>query len=261
MNNITLDATNFSEQLGLYDFFNVLVAGFIFILGVSVINSKIMVLLWTDVTVAKGLFIVAMCYIIGILLQELGSFADSKIFKFYRKATRNMLKSGIDKNNEIVPYNDIIKNPQLWKYYRNLADTVITKTMRKKVNRYECDDVNGFVFSVFQYYISVNGKDKKIEKMRALSNMSKTLMSCFAVLAVITLFGLVLNVNMPIEIWYIFGLSECSCSEYIDKIFLFLTFSAMTVIFYFRTKKIMRRFLLILLGTYDAIIRTEEKKR
>lgn len=259
MSNITLDSTSFSEQLGLYDFFNVLVSGFVFILGVSAINSGIMSLLWGDVTVPKGLFIVAMCYIAGLLMQELGSFTDSKIFKFYHKATRNILKSGLDENNEKTPHNEIIKNPILWKHYRNLADAVVTKPMSEYDDRYECDDVNGFVFSVFQYYINANGKDKKIEKMRALFSMSKTLMSCFGVLAVLTLLELIFDVNMPIKIWDVIGLPELSCTECIDKVLLSLAFSGIAVVFYFRTKKTMRRFLLILLGTYDAIIRSKKE--
>lgn len=261
MNNITLDSTNFSEQLGIYDFFNVLVSGAIFIFGICSINTKISSVLWANVTVPKGIGIIFLIYIVGLLMQEVGSFADSKIFKFYHKATRNILKSGLDKNNKRVAHNDIIKNPLLLKHYRNIADTVVTKQICDDEDRYENDDVNAFVFSVFQYYVASNGKDKKVEKMRALFGMSKTLMSCFGILSFFTLLGLIFETDMPIEIWNTIGLPERSCAVCIDKIILCIVFAVIAIIFYFRTHKVMRRFLLILFGTYDAILRLEKTRK
>ncbi len=41
MNNSLLETSSFSEQLGIYDFFNVLIYGAIFVCGTSVINSNI----------------------------------------------------------------------------------------------------------------------------------------------------------------------------------------------------------------------------
>ena len=81
MKNITFDTTNFSEQLGLYDFFNVLLAGTIFVYGCSAVSTKINSLLWNNMSFAKGLGLILMIYIIGIALQELGSFAHLQSLK------------------------------------------------------------------------------------------------------------------------------------------------------------------------------------
>lgn len=258
MSNITIDSSSFSNQLGIYDFFNVLVSGLIFVLGISAINKKIYNLLWYDLTTPQILFIIILCYVIGLLLQELGSFADAKIFRFYQYAIGNFLKSKNDKNGKHVLTNDIIDNPILVKKYRRHADKIISKSLRSEKDRYEQDNVNRYIFSKCQYYVSVNGKDQKVEKMRALFSMSKTLMSCFAVLAILVLFTLFFDVEMKIHIWNTIGLPNHSCSDCMDKVLFFLSFIILSIIFYHRTKKIMRRFLLILLGTYDALIESEK---
>lgn len=41
MSNVTLEASTFSDQLGAYDFFNVLVSGTTFVIGLSVLNENI----------------------------------------------------------------------------------------------------------------------------------------------------------------------------------------------------------------------------
>ena len=38
MSNISLDTTSFSEQLGIFDFFNILISGTTFIFGLSIIG-------------------------------------------------------------------------------------------------------------------------------------------------------------------------------------------------------------------------------
>lgn len=81
MDNITLDTTNFSEQLGLYDFFDVIVSGAVLVFGASAISQTIYTLLWQDITVAKGLGIVLLVYISGVVLQEIGSILDRHFFR------------------------------------------------------------------------------------------------------------------------------------------------------------------------------------
>lgn len=258
MSNITIDSSSFSNQLGIYDFFNVFISGFIFIAAISAMNIKVYTLLWTNMTASQMFFIIILSYITGLLLQELGSFADSKIFNFYQYGIRNFLKSKFDENGNRILINDIIDNPELTKKYRCRADKVISKSLRSNKYRYEKDNVNRYVFSIFQYYVSVNSKDTKVEKMRALFSMSKTLMSCFAVLAFLALFALPFDIEMTIQIWNTIGLPNHSCPNCMDKVLLFLCFTILSIIFYYRTKKVMRRFLLILLGTYDALIELEE---
>lgn len=245
MNSITLGSTNFSKQLGIYDFFNIIIAGAVFIFSLCVVNSSIYSCIWSNMNFVKGLGIVILIYIVGLILQELGSWADEKKFKIYERMSRSIIKNTNKSGEELK--NDIVNNKLLIKQYRKYADLVLDDLVDKSNSeRFNDDSVNGFFFSVCQYYVAVNGKDKKVEKMRALFAMSQTLTMCFAALSLSTL--VVFQPCNILGIWLdaIYG-----------RIITAIVFAVVAVIFYGRTKKIMSRFLLILLGTYDAILRLE----
>ena len=248
MKNITLDSTSFSEQLGLYDFFNVLIYGATFICGVSVLNNKFCEFLWANINFPKGLGIVLLIYITGMLLQDLGSKVDEYGTKFYRGMHQRILKGKAEKPFEEETSNDIIKNPVVLKKYRNVAKKLLedfdidTEDDKCFENKY----INGYIFSISQYYVSIKGKDKKVEKLRALFSMSKILMSCFFLLAFCALGTLVFNIG---------------CEHCVDKIVMIMLFSGIGVAFWFRAKRTMRNFLLILLGTYNAILDDEEREK
>lgn len=88
--------------------------------------------------------------------------------------------------------------------------------------------------------------------MRALFSMSKILMVCFALVSLINIL-----IFLPCDI-----LRNKVVGVYcINRIIISVIFVVIAIVFYKRTKKTMRRFLLILLGTYDAIIQLENKEK
>lgn len=121
---------------------------------------------------------------------------------------------------------------------------------------------NGFMFSVCQYYVTVKGKDKKVEKMRALFSMSKTLMVSFGLLSVCAMLSLlfftIIVIWIQISGFAEFGDAKIEYMYILKNTVLVGVFIALSVIFYYRTKRVMKNFLLILLGTYDALLRTNE---
>lgn len=188
MKNIALDTTSFAEQLGLYDFFNVLIYGATFVCGLSIINENLCEFLWNDLSFLKGLSIVLLIYISGMLLQELGSKVDEFCTKLYRGMHRRMLKGKTDKLFDKETSNDIIKNPVVLMKYRNIAEKVLVRhELYTDEKWFDNENINGYIFSISQYYVSIKGKDKKVEKLRALFSMSKTLMSCFSSLQYVRL--------------------------------------------------------------------------
>lgn len=258
MKNITFDSTSFSEQLGLYDFFNVLIYGVTFVCGICAVNSNIYNYLWSNLSFQKGLGIILLIYITGMLLQELGSAVDKYITKLYRGMHRRILKGTLDDKFEKGNSNDIIANPVVLKKYRCIAEKVLRKHgLCTDEICFENEYINGYIFSISQYYVSIKGKDKKAEKLRALFSLSKTLMTCFFLLAICALATFVFNINMPIEICNNLGISMYGYEHYIDKIIMIAVFSGAGIAFYFRAKRTMRNFLLILLGTYNAILDDE----
>lgn len=255
MKDITFDTTSLSEQLGLYDFFNVLIYGATFVSGVSLLSEKLCQFLWKDLSFQKGLGVVLLIYIVGMLLQELGSKADEHYTKFYRGMIQRVLKGDTS--------NDIIKNPVVFKKYRDNAKRLL-KEFEIDTGDDKCFDneyVNGYIFSICQYYVSVRGKDKKVEKLRALFSMSKTLMSCFFLLALCAVGTLIFNIDMSIDICSNFGFATHGCEHCVDKIIMIVVFLGIGVAFRARAKRTMRIFLLVLLGTYNALLNAGDCKK
>lgn len=259
--NTSFDSTNLLEHLGIYDLLNVLLAGSTFMLGICVINSNIKSYICNDITFFKGLGVTVLIYILGLVLQELGSKADRRFFKIYKNMSQSILKGKIDPTMEFETTNIIIKNPVVLSQYRKFADKILKDfTLDNKEHLYENDYHNGYVFSVCQYYVSVYGKDKKVEKLRGLFAMSKTLMICFFVLSLLALLSVFSSIDTSVDIQNIFGYSTSVCNECTEKILFSIIYFITGVFFYFRGKRVMRNFLLVLLGTYNALVCELENK-
>lgn len=89
--------------------------------------------------------------------------------------------------------------------------------------------------------------------------MSISLMCCFFLLFICALFSIWIEVDMSIKICSHLGIT--GNSSFIDKIILMLSFLAAGFLFFFRAKRTMKNFLIILLGTYNAIIDAEENDK
>ena len=234
MNNVTLDTTNFSEQLGLYDFFDVIVSGAVFVFGISSLSNTIKDLLWTDITILDGLGILLVIYISGVVLQELSSTLDYRVLHikhftrstflfdlkkintnrllywfsgmFKESVTRtensetdgseqkrssghsnptglwDCIKSAVVERGKEERWNWVLNNQLLLCHYRELAKQIYEETFPGQIletEKYNDEKFNSFIFSIIQYRVACIGKDKKVEKMRALYSLSRTLMLCF----------------------------------------------------------------------------------
>lgn len=265
MSNITVETSSFSEQLGVFDFFNVLVSGITFIGGLCIVNLNLTNFLLKDMNVINGVGIIILSYILGLIIQEIASIWDKYYGKLYRGMNRGILKGQILNKHTKVKENEIVENPWLLKQYRVYAAELIEKIKREEDDAidYNNEYISAFLFSVCQYYVAVDGKDRKVEKMRALYEMSKMLMTMFALLTGYTFFLIELiisgiSVEVPVDVISLIGIEvnvKCSC---ISIVVFCLFYAGMTILFYYRSRKVMKRFLLVLLGTYDAIKRKEE---
>ncbi len=257
MKNITFDATSFSEQLGLYDFFNVLLSGASFLCGCCAISRTFSAYIWTDVSVPKGIAIALMIYILGLLLQQASSYADDRLFKIYRKMNHKVLTGKVDKGFNFDANGTVFKNPITLKQYRNSAELFLKKHY-PKINQELFEDwfVNGYVFTMCQYFVSVHGKDRKVEKLRALYAMSRNFTVCFLLLGIFSLLSTLTNAD-PVRISAILEM-RFPCVPCADKVLWALCFAGIGLVFLASTKRLMRNFLLILLGTFNAIVCSEE---
>lgn len=250
MDNITLDTSNFSDQLGLYDFFNILISGVILLFGTCGIHDGIYHVLWDNMSIQKGLVIVVIIYLLGLIMQELGSLIDSKLLKVNKSMRHGFLKCSFDRRRGKINSNSVISNPLLLNHYRKLSDQLHVNNSENAGN-YEDDNVNGYMYSVCQYYVSVSGKDQKVEKMRGLFGMSKSLVATFSTLLII---------NLILSAFIQAGCCSAAVLFPITRKSISLIFIFFTILFYYRMRKTMKYMLLILLGTYDACLRSETKQ-
>ncbi len=177
-------------------------------------------------TFQKGLGIALLIYLAGMTLQELGSFVDRNITNVYTGMHRSILKGNLDDEYRQETSSKIIKNPVVLNQYRKVAKNLLKDYIQPDDEAYiENEYMNGYVFSACQYYVSVRGKDKKVEKMGALFSMAKTLMSCFFLLAIIAAVSIFFNAGTSIPISSMIGLSIHGCEHCINKVFLVIIFS------------------------------------
>lgn len=260
MNDFTFDTTSFSEQLGLYDFFNVLIYGTTFVSGVSLLNEKLCQFLWNNLSFVKGLGILWLIYIIGILLQELGSVVDKYWTNIYKGMHRSILIGEEIQSFNKETSNYVFENPVVLHKYRDFAKKSLERLgMDTTGDWYNNKYYNGYIFSLSQYYVSIKGKDKKVEKLRALFSMSKTLMACFFLLSFCAFCTLIFDIKMSIDICSNLSLETHGCEHCVDKIIMIAVFAGIGVAFRYRAKRTMRNFLLILLGTYHALLGDEDQ--
>lgn len=260
MKNITLDTASFSEQFGLYDFFNVLLSGASFLCGCCAISRTFSAYIWTNISVPKGLAIVLMIYILGLLLQQAASYADDKIFKIYREANHKVLTGKVDKDYKCETNGKVFKNPLTLAQYRYSSEIFLKKHFREiKPELFENWIVNGYVFTMCQYFVAVYGKDRKVEKLRALYAMSRNFAVCFLLLASLSLLSVFTKAE-SVSICTMFGMSF-PCTTCADKVLWAICFAGIGLLFLSHTKRLMRNFLLILLGTFNAIVCSEENEK
>ncbi len=260
MSEITLDSTSLSDQLGLYDFFNVFLSGATLVFGLCVLNDKIYGLMWNNISVLTGLYIILLVYATGICIQELATYIDNKFLKIYMNMSHSVLYDLTKGQCTSMLSRYVLRNSMILERYRKNALRIIDPNQRKKkcisFNDYE---TNGLVFSVYQYKVLVCGKDKKVEKLRALFDLSLSLMMCFFVLFISSFLSLFTDTKISPIISGLFDTSP-SCSAYITKMLLVVICICLCVLFYGRAIRTMRNFLLILYGTANAILEEEFKE-
>ena len=236
---------NVSEKLGLYDFFNVISVGAIFIIHIVFLFPDLLSSydVWIKDSTIKftGLFILA--YLLGLIFQELGAFLDEYIIKFRNKKI-TFLKKRITRsfliNDKIIDNN--IKLKQYRKYAREILENKEFKV---------CDaltpEQNEYIYSYIEYYIEHKNRSKKFEKMRALYGMSKSLFCSMLILFLVWLFCYIPTVTSVTDI-------ICIVRLVVTPIYIIIS----TIIYYSRSKRCMKYRVRMMMGVYESCIEEKE---
>lgn len=276
MNNISLETSTFGEQLGIYDFFNVIISGAFYIFSLIgilyTIYPEIIISIYSNITILGGTVLATIIFFVGLVIQELGSIADRKLWHVKEFAYRNCLKNTWQKKKYSHAYKDriairqgkyirsgnyVIHNGALLKCYIQSAEKILSEQLMEsnpKKSPLAFDNVNRCIFSYCEYYVAVLGKDKKVEKMRALFAMARSFATCAWLIFVTSSLSLVQalylhNAKKTLEptALVILALICCVCPW-------------IYYLFRLRMTKMMRYMVLILLGNYNACLHYTEEK-
>ena len=227
-----------SEKLGLYDFFNVISVGAIFILHIVFLFPDILSNYdnWLSDGAIKfaGIFILA--YLLGVFFQELGANLENfQLFNIKKKLTNNFLT-----NKKIIDNN--IKLEQYRKYAKDI--------FRQKgiaLSDNFTPEQNEYIYSYIEYYIEHKGRNKKFEKMRALYGMSKSLLCCMPFVIIACLFGTIPAVRISHNI----------CIGKIVGVPIYAIISI--IIYYLRSKRCMKYRIRMMMGIYESCLDVEKE--
>ncbi len=91
MDNIGID--NVSENLGLYDFFNVIGTGSIFIIHLFMIFPKLLTWYYIKIShqIVAGIGLIVLAFLVGLIIQEIATFIDDKWLKIKHRRERRFL--------------------------------------------------------------------------------------------------------------------------------------------------------------------------
>lgn len=230
MGNINIDT--FSEQLGIYDFFNVIVSGAImgmlwyFIWPGFFEKTLFKIKVHISVVI---IFTIILCYFTGMIIQEVGSIADRYVFHVKDKMRTTFLECRED--NEVLTSS--VRLNMCRKYARE-----ILKESEIEYRGFFSKEETQYVCARMEYRISYIGKSGKMEKLRALFSMARSMVICM-IFSII----LLLYTEFVIQESHLWDISSG-----IWMVFLGIC----GLIFYYRMKKTMRYMLLIMIGNYEA---------
>lgn len=169
-------------KLGIYDFFNLVIAGGIFLLGLKILNiTDPMSWAYPDNELISIAIIFLMSYILGALIQYIARMVDKKVFKISPKMMQNCL---INKEK-------VIRNSEKLKVYQQEAKVFFeNKNIEISKNEFSEEQCE-YYFSHCCYYLQIKGQSEKVEKMRGIMGLTNLLMVCFGGLAITGIINIV----------------------------------------------------------------------
>lgn len=221
-----------SSQLGIYDFFNVLLGGLYVVIGCFIICPDIRLFwIWDkDYDAERYVVFLVISYIIGIVMQETGAYLENKGFKIKDTAMADFIKQE----------NIYVKNEYSLQLYRKYGKDFFKKRIEDDFTDEQCK----YIFNRIYYIIREGGLSDKYDKMLALFDSATTLIAA-------NIWLVILSIVYSVTYWWIYGFNYNDVAYGIVKGALF---GAVGIVCFNRARGIMKNEVKILMGNYDAYI-------
>lgn len=227
----------FFKKFSIYDFFNLLGAGGIFIVGLHAIEV-ISIQQWlhyfgTDNQIVSTAIVLILCYLFGALFQQCGLFICDRWLDHSRKLTSSFLTDNAE----------IIGNGVRQTVHRQLARELLKKKCGETQEGDFTPEQSNYYFTYCVYYIQVKDQQKKAEKMRELKALSMLLMVCFGALALVALLRVAYYIAFTPEI------TRVALAHYgVD----FILALILAVVYYNAYKRNTRNWVRMVLSVYEV---------
>lgn len=245
-------------KLGIMDFFNVLFTGGFFVICISWIvpwfwDYYVSINENFEYESYVGVFV--LCYVVGIILQELGSWYDSKcehiksnVLEYFLQE-KVILKEGliesilkrVRRKEKGTKGKKIIDNPIKLHVYQKYQQEILDKKAKKILKNVSEEEQCRFVYAYCLYYIEHQGKSAKYEKMRGLFDMARTMIVSSILLIIASSINFFYNVIFLREF-----------DGIMVSILQVVLFVCCVFIFHSRAKKLMNYKARMLMEVYDV---------
>lgn len=226
------------EKFSVVDFFNMIIGGFIFFLGMTVLAPDIRSYLKLDEerNFIEGILLIAvflaLSYIVGLILYQIEQEIICKRLSYQNKMIEDCLINPkvVDNQCKLIIYTKKAK-----KYF--LDNDISTDAFCFTKEQCRC------FFTYCIYYIHVRGLDWKTERMREIQNLSGILTAGFGMLSVI---GFIVSITL-----------SALCQNVLRYLIVTGAYMILTVVFYDKHRTDIRNRIRMVLAVYNASVDKE----
>lgn len=227
-----------TDKYSVFDFFNLIIGGFAFLLGLALCNYTQAVALRSSlisefgdiesIAIIISVLFIGCSLIAGTVINEIMHFFFYTILKLEDKVFKNCLnKSGL------------IKNEYKLRDYREKAKEYLELTSINDDDDFTPAQCSAF-FGHCIYYIHVRDKDRKTEKLREVKGLSELFAFVFFLIPTISFFI------------YIFTNKLCSVNG--TTMFFYTLFLIFGCIFFMRAQRALENRIKMVLAVYNACV-------
>lgn len=210
------------DKVGLYDFFGVFLSGMLVVvvscyLGLPLMNSIENI----DNDIVNTILFMVESYFGGVILQEISSAIDKKLFKFREKARCNFLNVSAG----------IVSNKLELDSFRKLANKILNKANDDKTYS---EAENEYVYFVCKTFLETYGKSDKVNRINSLYAMCRSLM---------------ISIPLCLVAYFSCNMKSFNIHNFIVTVILIIV----TGIFYRRTKRFSTYKVRVILRYYEML--------
>lgn len=234
-----------TEKFSVFDFFNLIIGGSVFWLGLGICNYFQVIEVSTSIASFIGdadfmLFIAIILFlgcslVAGTVINEIAHWCFDT--KFHRE--RTLIENCLNKNK-------LIKNDVKLEKFREKAQKYLNVEKLELDKDFTADQCSTY-FAYCIYYLHVRDQDKKIEKLRETQGLSELLTLVFA--------------SIPVSSIIIYVFSGTNCLYIIPTVLICILFAVFACAFFRRTERAMENRIKMVLAVHDACVDMEDQQQ